>query len=192
MCGSSFYTENLPKENQGKSWYVLYHDLFFVQAENKIAIHHNFILKLIEVIRKYRDSDKEKIIELLRLNTPEYFAPSEEEDLIDYLNHHSENYFVIEAENEIVGCGGINSTDHATNVRIAWDIIHPKSQGKGYGSELTKFRIQKIKEMDGVKTITVRTSQLCINIMRSLVFKPKKSSKIFGRKDMIYTEWNMH
>ena len=72
------------------------------------------------MIRKYRDSDKEKIIELLRLNTPEYFAPSEEAELIDYLNHHSENYFVIEAGNEIVGCGGINSTDDATNVRIAW------------------------------------------------------------------------
>lgn len=140
------------------------------------------MLKLIEVIRKYRDSDKEKIIELLRLNTPEYFATSEEEDLIDYLNHHSENYFVIEAENEIVGCGGINSTDHATNVRIAWDIIHPKSQGKGYGSELTKFRIQKIKEMDGVKTITVRTSQLVYKYYEKFGFQTKEIIKDFWAK----------
>ncbi len=111
-------------------------------------------------IRKYKHHDKERIIELLRLNTPQYFSPKEEKDLIDYLDNHSSNYYVVEADNVIAGCGGFNFSANEESAIIAWDIFHPQSQGKGLGTELTKLRIQKIKEIEAVKTITVRTSQL--------------------------------
>ncbi len=111
-------------------------------------------------IRKYKHSDKERVIELLRLNTPQYFSPKEEKDLIDYLDNHSGNYYVVEADNIIVGSGGYNFSANGEIAIIAWDIFHPQSQGKSLGTELTKFRIQKIKEIESVKTISVRTSQL--------------------------------
>lgn len=112
------------------------------------------------VIREYMDSDKEQLIELLRLNTPEYFSPSEEEDLKDYLDNHADNYYVVDIDGVIVGCGGFNLTDDRETGKISWDIIHPKSQGQGVGRELTLFRIQKMKEIESIKTISVRTSQL--------------------------------
>lgn len=112
------------------------------------------------IIRKHTNSDKLRIIELLRLNTPEYFSSEEEEDLIDYLDNHAENYYVVEDNHIIVGCGGFNLSEDGTTGKISWDIFDPQSQGKGFGSALTKFRIQKIKEIDGIKTISVRTSQL--------------------------------
>ncbi len=111
-------------------------------------------------IRKYNPSDKPQLIELLRLNTPEYFSPNEEDDLIEYLDKDSENYYVLEIDSKILGCGGFNLWDDGKVARISWDILHPQSQGKGLGTELTKFRIQKIKEIESVKTIVVRTSQL--------------------------------
>ena len=37
-------------------------------------------------IRTYQPEDKHHVLHLLRLNTPNYFAPEEETDLIFYLN----------------------------------------------------------------------------------------------------------
>lgn len=111
-------------------------------------------------IRKHRESDRERILELLRLNTPEYFSPDEEEDLVYYLDNHADNYYVLEISNIIVGCGGFNLSEDGETGRISWDIIDTRYQGKGYGSILTKFRIEKMKEIDTIKTISVRTSQL--------------------------------
>lgn len=111
-------------------------------------------------IRKHRESDRERIIELLRQNTPEYFSPDEEKDLLYYLDYHADNYYVLEVDNVIVGCGGFNLSEDGETGKISWDIFDIKHQGKGYGSVLIRFRIEQMKEIDSIKTISVRTSQL--------------------------------
>ena len=111
-------------------------------------------------IRKYTQSDKGTITDLLRLNTPNYFSPEEEKDLIYYLDNESDNYFVVEIDDILMGCGGFNLTQDGETARIAWDFFHPSAQGKGFGTELTRFRIQKIKQIKTVKTLSVRTSQM--------------------------------
>ena len=45
---------------------------------------------------------------LIRLNTPEYFALEEETDLNEYLENKRELYYVLIFDGDIVGCGGIN------------------------------------------------------------------------------------
>ena len=47
-----------------------------------------------------------------------------------------------------------------TTGKISWDILHPQYQGKSLGSQLLKYRIEKIKVIDSIQKITVRTSQL--------------------------------
>lgn len=110
-------------------------------------------------IREYNQKDKDAVIEILRLNTPAYFSPDEEEDLKHYLEEEIEHYYVIEIDNNVVACGGFNLLDGGIRAALSWDIIHPGYQGKGLGTNLTKFRIQRIKEIETVKTISVRTSQ---------------------------------
>ncbi|OJX53509.1 GNAT family N-acetyltransferase [Flavobacterium sp. 38-13] len=112
------------------------------------------------IIREYAGSDKNRILELLRLNTPEFFSPNEEKDLSYYLDNEADNYFVLVMEGKIVGCGGFNLTEDGKTAKISWDIFDPGYQGKGLGSALTRFRIEKIKENKQVKTLSVRTSQL--------------------------------
>lgn len=129
------------------------------------------------IIRPYSPSDKEAVLHLLRLNTPTYFAPSEEADLIDYLHRELELYFVLELNREVVGCGGINFADHKTHGRISWDIFHPAHQGKGLGSQLTRFRINRLKEMESIRLISVRTSQLAFPFYEKLGFELKESVK---------------
>lgn len=129
------------------------------------------------IIRKYHHSDEKRIIELLRLNTPQYFSPTEEKDLVDFLTHHTDNYYVVEIDNTIFGCGGYDLLEDGKMARIAWDIVHPDSHGKGIGSALTKFRIQKIKEIEGIKTISVRTSQLVYHFYERFGFEIKEIVK---------------
>lgn len=128
-------------------------------------------------IRKYTENDRQHVIHLLRLNTPVYFSPSEEKDLIYYLDNHVENFYLIESGRELVGCGGFNFSDDLSVGKISWDIFHPDYQGKGFGSLLTKYRIEKMKEYDHVKTISVRTSQLVYKFYEKFGFELKETVK---------------
>ena len=75
-------------------------------------------------------TDKDAVINLIRLNIPKYFAPTEETDLNYYLDHERELYYVLLFDGQIVGCGGINFEDNKTTGKISWDILHPQYQGK--------------------------------------------------------------
>ena len=103
---------------------------------------------------------QEELLELLRLNTPVYFAPEEKNDFIHYLEYYSENLYLLKENSVIIGCGGINIKDDPNLAYLSWDIIHPDFHKKGYGSELLAFRINQIKTWKNIHTIKVRTSQL--------------------------------
>jgi ribosomal-protein-alanine N-acetyltransferase len=134
------------------------------------------------MIRPYNHQDKGKLIELLQLNTPAYFDPIEEKDFVYYLDNHSGNYFVVEEDDSILGSGGFNFSEDRKMVRISWDIIHPAAQGKGLGSKLTKYRIDKIKEHPEVEIIMVRTSQLVFPFYEKFGFEIKEVVKDFWAK----------
>ena len=128
-------------------------------------------------IRPYSPLDNASIIVLLRLNTPQYFAPEEEQDLRDYFTNHIDRYFVIEDNGAIIGSGGINITNKGRNAAISWDIIHPDYQGKGVGRLLTQHRLDIIKQMDGIENISVRTSQLVYKFYEKFGFELKEVAK---------------
>lgn len=110
-------------------------------------------------IKKYINAYKPDILGLFRMNTPEFFDVSEENNFADYLENQIEDYFVVEENNKIIGAGGINYFYHEKTARISWDIIHPDFQKKGVGSELTLFRLTKIRKNSRIKFVIVRTSQ---------------------------------
>lgn len=111
-------------------------------------------------IRTYRISDKKPLIDILRMLTPEFFAPSEENDFREYLDQQLDRYFVVEENEKVIGAGGFNrGFDNGTSARISWDLIHPKFRGQGIGSELLGFRIDKLKKEGELDKIVVRTTQ---------------------------------
>ncbi|MTI40152.1 GNAT family N-acetyltransferase [Fulvivirga lutimaris] len=130
-------------------------------------------------IRPYKSDDKQELLDLLKLNIPKYFAQEELNDLEEYLKDHLEYYYVVEVDNQLVGAGGINTTDRADTVRISWDFFHPECQGKGFGSALLKYRIEEIKRMKFVKVIEVRTSQLVYQFYQKLGFELIETVKDF-------------
>ena len=135
------------------------------------------------MIRKYSHQDKPEVIELLRLNTPEYFDPSEEKDLVDYLDNELEDYFIVEENSKIVGAGGINYFLSEKTARISWDMIKPNSQGKGIGMQLIKHRIDRIKQNNSIENIIVRTSQHAYRFYEKTGFKLEKIEKDYWAKN---------
>ena len=111
-----------------------------------------------------------------------------------YRHSERELYFVLLLNKEIVGCGGINFTDDKTTGKISWDIIHPQHQGKSLGAQLLKYRIEKIKSINGIQKITVRTSQLAYKFYEKQGFTLKEIRKDYWAKgyDMYSMEYNGH
>jgi ribosomal protein S18 acetylase RimI-like enzyme len=133
-------------------------------------------------IRPYNIEDKSKLIEILKLNVPEYFAESEIEDLDNYLDDEIEQYFVAELNEEIVGAGGINfENDYKTGI-ISWDFMNPKFQGIGLGTNLLRYRIELLKSMKSIETISVRTSQLAYKFYEKNGFVLKEIKKDYWAK----------
>lgn len=131
------------------------------------------------MIRPYKSKDKDKLIELIRLNIPKYFAPSEEKDFIDYLDDYLEDYFVVEENGQIVGSGGINYFPDAGQARISWDVIHPEYQGKGIGRQLLQHRLQHIQKDPTIWYVVVRTTQLVYGFYEKMGFELEKTEKDF-------------
>lgn len=142
-------------------------------------------------IREYELTDKSAVMNLIRLNTPRYFAPEEEAGLSRYLDSERELYYVLLFNEKIVGCGGINFADHKTTGRISWDIFHPQYQGKSLGTQLLKYRIGKLKSLGGVQKITVRTSQVAYKFYEKQGFELIEIKKDYWAKgfDMYRMEY---
>jgi ribosomal-protein-alanine N-acetyltransferase len=130
-------------------------------------------------IRAYSKTDQVHVLDLLKLNTPDFFSEDEKEDFIYYLENEIEQYFVLEYDQTIIGCGGINFAENYTIGKISWDILHPKYQRKGFGNLLLTYRIDILKSIKSIQTISVRTSQLAYKFYEKLGFNLIEVNKDF-------------
>ncbi|MGY5847382.1 GNAT family N-acetyltransferase [Salegentibacter sp. HM20] len=133
-------------------------------------------------IRNYDQKDRAAILDIFRLNAPEYFDPSEENDLKYYLENELEDYFVIESEEKVLGAGGINYEQPATAV-ISWDLIHPDYHKMGFGRHLLEHRLQKLRKDNRVDQVIVRTSQLAYKFYASAGFKLEHTKQNYWAKN---------
>lgn len=142
-------------------------------------------------IREYKSIDKSSVMNLIRLNTPEYFALEEEDDFSNYLDNERELYYVLLFNEKIVGCGGINFAENKTIGKISWDILHPEYQGKSLGTRLLEYRIEKLESIKSVQKITVRTSQVAYQFYEKQGFELKEIKKDYWAKgfDMYKMEY---
>lgn len=85
------------------------------------------------VIKEYLPTDKEAVMNLIKLNTPDFFAEEGTNDLSNYLDKEIELYYVLLVDGKVVRCGGINFAEKRIIGKISWDIMHPNYQGKLLG-----------------------------------------------------------
>ena len=145
------------------------------------------------MIREYKSIDKNAVLELIRLNIPKYFASNEEDDFSRYLDSEIELYYVLFFDKKLVGCGGINFSDNRMTGKISWDILHPEYQGQSLGTYLLEYRIKKLKSIDRVQRITVRTSQLAYKFYEKRGFELLEVKKDYWARgfDMYRMEYKI-
>lgn len=134
------------------------------------------------VIERYISQNETEVLDLLGLNTPQYFSSEEKNDLRDYLHNHADNYFVLKINDEIVASGGYNIAEDGITAKISWDIVHPDHQRQGLGKVLTKFRIDQIKKLKEIQHLSVRTSQLVYKFYEQFGLKLRETTKDFWAK----------
>jgi [ribosomal protein S18]-alanine N-acetyltransferase len=145
-----------------------------------------------QMIRIYTAKDREAILEILRLNTPQFFGKDEETDIIHYLENEIEDYYVVEEIGKIIGSGGINYFIADGLARISWDLIHPNHKGKGLGKQLVDHRINKIKKNPAVQTIVVRTSQFAHKFYKKMGLTLERIDKDFWAVGLDLYQMKMH
>jgi ribosomal protein S18 acetylase RimI-like enzyme len=129
------------------------------------------------MIRPYQISDKEKLIEILHLNVPEYFDPKEVNDFIAYLEVKGGTYLVIELEKEIIGGLGYEIREVDRTGRINWIFLHPDYSRLGYGKEAVYYCLNILNSDPLVETLIVRTSQLAYQFFEKLGYQLIQTEK---------------
>lgn len=110
------------------------------------------------MIRSYLPEDFARVMEIFRMNVPQYFDTTEEPDLVNYLKENWETYFVVELKGKIIGAGG-HYYPHPGVGRLSWDFFDPTHHNNGWGRKLINHSLAEIRKKKHVKRIEVWTSQ---------------------------------
>jgi ribosomal protein S18 acetylase RimI-like enzyme len=114
----------------------------------------------LKMIRPFIQADKETLIEIFKLNTPQYFEEKEVADFTAYLDHYGDTYLTLEHDGNIVGGTGyyVNAIDKSG--RITWIFFHPNYTGLGLGRQAVAYCLGALKQNPEVGKLVVMTSQL--------------------------------
>jgi ribosomal protein S18 acetylase RimI-like enzyme len=136
------------------------------------------------MIRSFRKSDQEKLIEIFNLNVPEFFDPAELTHFIEYLRTSAETYLTIESEGRIVGGVGYEIRESDRSGRINWIFIHPDFSNLGFGTKGVNHCLMILRSNHNVEILIVRTSQLAYKFFERLGYKVTKTEKDYWGKGL--------
>lgn len=129
------------------------------------------------MIRPYHPADRPALLEIFKLNTPQYFDPEEAKDFEAYLNGNGDTYLTIEHQNKVVGGTGYQITDNGTIGRVTWIFFHPEYAGLGLGRQSLEHCMVLFKRTPTVQKLVVTTSQLAYKFFDKFGFILIKTEK---------------
>jgi ribosomal protein S18 acetylase RimI-like enzyme len=129
------------------------------------------------MIRPFKETDKDTLVEIFKLNTPQYFDTKEVNDFIEYLENHSNTYWTIEHEDKIVGGSGFYVKESDNSGRITWIFLHPNYSGLGLGKKAVEYSLTTLRQNPKVEKFVVMTSQLAFKFFEKLGYKLIKTEK---------------
>jgi N-acetylglutamate synthase-like GNAT family acetyltransferase len=131
------------------------------------------------MIRPYNKADKDTLIEILKLNIPQYFDAKEVADFRNYLDNYSDTYLTIEHKDKIVGGTGYYVKDTDKSGRITWIFFHPDYTGLDFGKQAVEYCLTTLKKNPIVEKLVVTTSQLAFKFFEKFGFSLTKIEKDF-------------
>ncbi|MCT4639464.1 MAG: GNAT family N-acetyltransferase [Bacteroidales bacterium] len=129
------------------------------------------------MIREYRVSDREELLDVFKLNIPKYFDPKEVDDFLEYLDDHGDTYLTIEKDNKIVGGVGYIFNDSDKSGQITWIFLHPEYTDHGLGKQAVEHCITLLKSNSEIVKLVVTTSQLAFRFFEKFGFNLIRTEK---------------
>lgn len=143
------------------------------------------------MIRSYNPKDKETLIEIFKLNTPQYFDVKEVADFKEYLDINSDTYLTIQHDEKIVGGFGYFIRESDKSGRITWIFFHPNYSGLGLGKQAVEYCLTTLKQNPKVEKLVVTTSQLAFKFFEKFGYKLSKIEKNFWGEGLDLYEMEM-
>ncbi|WP_435412328.1 hypothetical protein [Psychroserpens mesophilus] len=124
--------------------------------------------------RTYTKNDQQSLIDIFETNCPKYFDVKEKNEFIYYLDHYTDdNYLVAIADNQIIGCGGLYTSD--IEHRVAWVMFKNNSLGVRHlitVADKFYFEIEKrIIAKNKTFNIGITTTQLMASLFSKYGFE---------------------
>ncbi len=151
-------------------------------------------------IRKYSKKDHMACMEIIKINTPDYFGEDEiplfkdwlvaqEEGKLAYSVSEKEFYFVLEENNRVIGCAGYLLVKNSTKIYLSWGMVHRQFQKLGYGKKLLEYRFDSITQNFPNSIIALATTQEIAPFFekhgfKTIEIKPKYYSESLDRYEM--------
>jgi len=126
------------------------------------------------MIRPYHPDDFKILVEILRRNTPKYFAQEEVQYFIDYIKEFPSTYFIIEENEKTVGGIGYQIDLENRTGKITWIFLSPDCAGKGLGKLGVNHCMKILGNSNEVKKNIVRTSQFAFRFFEGCGFQTKR------------------
>ena len=111
------------------------------------------------MIRPYTSADKEELLRVFALNTPQFFDKKEVQDFEAYLQENASTYLTIEVDNRIVGGIGYYVNKNDKSGRITWIFFDPDYAGRGLGKQAVQYCLEELNNHNTVEKFVVTTSQ---------------------------------
>ena len=129
------------------------------------------------MIRPYKTADKEHLLKIFSLNTPNYFDKNEIKDFENYLEQKPETYLTIEVDNTIVGGTGYYINEYDKSGRITWIFFDPSYAGKGLGKQSVEHCLKIFHKDKRVEKLIVTTSQLAYKFFEKFDYSINRIEK---------------
>ncbi len=144
------------------------------------------------MIRPYTKRDKQRLLDIFKLNIPTYFDASELADLDDYLDKKAETYRVVEIDQTIVGGFGLIIDLARSEASITWIFFDPEHKGNGLGRLAVNYCHNQFRQTHGLQKYTVRTSQFTNVFFEKFGYKTIQIEKDYWGKGLDLYVMNKH
>jgi ribosomal protein S18 acetylase RimI-like enzyme len=136
------------------------------------------------MIRPYKAADKNELIDIFKLNTPEYFDPKEVADYEEYLEKYADTYFTIEHEGRIAGGVGYYVRESDKSGRITWIFFHPAYAGLGLGKKSVEHCHAIFTSDPTIEKLAVTTSQKAYKFFEKFGYQLIETEKDYWGKGL--------
>ena len=143
------------------------------------------------VIRLYKPSDKEALVQVFKRNVPQYFDKKEVKDFEAYLDQNRATYLTIELNQKIVGGTGYQVIKSDRSGRITWIFFDPDCSGQGLGRRAVEYCLTILSKDSHVDQFVVTTSQFAFRFFEKFGYKTTRTEENYWGEGLDLYEMKM-